>query len=163
MNREYIAQLNIVLEQADTSRAHRERLFLEGRLRQVKIDLEAAEKNFGEFASKNVALDVPAQGKAMVEATASLEENSSQPKRGLEALDRFTRTIMSGFDPLKRESRNSEVSFGNWGETPVRRTTPKLKTPRIPDTIYPSIRRLPLLGVAYADLPQNCEGSRDGV
>ena len=66
---EYVAELNRVVVLLDTSAAHREREFLEGRLEQVKGDLESAENQFSGFASKNTALDIPAQGKAMIEAS----------------------------------------------------------------------------------------------
>jgi len=73
MAQEYVDELTRLLTQVDTSSAHRERVFLEERLAQVKGDLEAAEKTFSEFASKNTALDIQAQGKAMIEAGATLE------------------------------------------------------------------------------------------
>src|SRR5215472_497234 len=69
----YIDQLNLLMAQLNTSSAHRERVFLEDRLGAVKQDLEVAERDFGEFASKNATIDITAQGRAMVEATATLE------------------------------------------------------------------------------------------
>jgi len=39
----------------------------------VNKDLESAEKEFSQFASKNAAIDVKAQGVAMVEAAAALQ------------------------------------------------------------------------------------------
>jgi len=144
--------LNIVLEQADTSRAHRERLFLEGRLRQVKIDLETAEKNFGEFASKNVALDVPAQGKAMVEATASLEGELIAAETGLQGLRQIytdnnvrVRSTQARIDELRSQLRKL-------GGNPGTADNAEAQDAEDTGSIYPSIRRLPLLGVAYADL-----------
>ena len=73
MAQEYVAQLNNVVTQLNTSSAHRERMFLEARLEQVKTDLESAEGDFSKFASKNAAIDIKEQGKAMVEAAAVLE------------------------------------------------------------------------------------------
>ena len=73
MAAEYIGELNLVVSQLNTSSAHRERVFLEDRLAQVKEDLESSENRFSEFASNNTAIDVPAQGKAMIEAAATLE------------------------------------------------------------------------------------------
>jgi hypothetical protein len=70
---EYVDQLNNVVTQLNTSSAHREREFLEGRLQQVKIELESAEKEFSQFASSNATIDIKEQGKAMVEAAAALE------------------------------------------------------------------------------------------
>ena len=51
---EYISELNRVVTELNTSSAHRERVFLEDRLTQVKQDLESAEKDFSEFASKKL-------------------------------------------------------------------------------------------------------------
>ncbi len=70
---EYVAELNDVVNQLNTSSAHREREFLEGRLEQVKGELESAEKEFSQFASNNATIDIKEQGKAMVEAAAALE------------------------------------------------------------------------------------------
>jgi len=39
----------------------------------VNQDLEAAEKEFSQFASQNSAIDIKEQGKAMVEAAATLQ------------------------------------------------------------------------------------------
>src|SRR5437879_3461709 len=50
MASEYVVALNRVVVDLNTSSAHRERVFLEERLAQVKQDLEAAEKDFSEFA-----------------------------------------------------------------------------------------------------------------
>src|SRR5205823_9905955 len=62
MAQEYIEELNRVVTELNTSSAHREREFLEERLGEVKRDLESAEKVFSEFASKNTAIDIQAQG-----------------------------------------------------------------------------------------------------
>ncbi len=75
MAREYVEKLNYVVNLLSTSSAHRERVFLEERLAGVKQDLESAEKEFSQFASKNTAIDIQSQGKAMVEAAATLRAN----------------------------------------------------------------------------------------
>jgi len=71
--RAYVTELNTVVVELNTSSAHRERVFLEGRLVEVRRDLEIAEQNFSEFASKNTAINIEAQGKAMIEAAGTLE------------------------------------------------------------------------------------------
>ena len=63
MAAEYVQELNRVLVEVNTTSAHRERVFLENRLVQVKQDLESAENIFSVFASKNVAIDVPRRAK----------------------------------------------------------------------------------------------------
>src|SRR5882762_8683908 len=71
MAQAYVEELNRLVAELSTSSARRERIFLEERLRAVNQDLEAAEKEFSQFSSKNTAIDIKEQGKAMVEAAAT--------------------------------------------------------------------------------------------
>lgn len=145
---EYVAQLNEVVTQLNTSSAHRERVFLEGRLAQVKTELESAEKDFSQFSSKNATIDIKEQGKAMVEAAAILEGQLIAAKTELEGLRQIytdqnvrVRTMQARVAELQREL----VKMGGKSE-PNTEEQPK------DDELYPSIRKLPLLGVTYADL-----------
>src|SRR5262249_37486225 len=70
---EYVEQLNRLVALLSTSAARRERIFLEGRLEEVRHNLESAEQNFSDFASRNTAVDIPAQARAMVQAAAALQ------------------------------------------------------------------------------------------
>lgn len=149
MGKEYIDQLNLVMAQLDTSQAHRERVFLEARLQEVKQELETAEKRFGEFASKNVALDIPTQGKAMVEAAAALEGELVAAQTELQGLRQIysdnnvrVRSAQARISELQGQLQKLGGKAGTTAEAEV----------SDPESIYPSIRRLPLLGVTYADL-----------
>src|SRR5271165_3244448 len=73
LSQAYAGELDRLVAQVSTSSARRERIFLEERLTSVKQDLDSAAQKFSEFASKNTAIDIPAQGKAMVEAAATLQ------------------------------------------------------------------------------------------
>lgn len=144
---EYVAQLNNVVTQLNTSSAHRERVFLEGRLEQVKTELEAAEKDFSLFASKSGAIDIKEQGKAMVEAAAILEGQYIAGMTELQGLRQIytdqnirVRAAQARIDELKRQLKK----MGGQVE-------PETGAPN-EDELYPSIRKLPLLGVTYADL-----------
>ena len=151
MAHEYVEQLNRVLALVSTSSAHRERVFLEGRLAQVKQDLESAENNFSAFASKNVALDVPAQGKAMIEAAASLDGELIAARTELEGLQqiyadgnvrvRATRARVAELQQQLEKLGGKYDATGQAGE----------------DSMYPSIRQLPQLGVGYADFYRNAK------
>jgi uncharacterized protein involved in exopolysaccharide biosynthesis len=151
MGEEYIKELNWVMTQLNTSAAHRERVFLEDRLQQVKVDLETAERDFSQFASKNAALDVPAQGKAMVEATADLEGQLIAARTEEQGLKQIytdgnirVRSIQARIDELQKQL----VKLGG-GNTNGDVTAPGND---VAASLYPSIRQLPLLGVTYADL-----------
>ena len=148
MAQEYVAELDNVVTQLNTSSAHRERVFLEERLGQVKTELESAEKDFSQFASKNGAIDIKEQGKAMVEAAAVLEGQLIAAQTELQGLRQiFTdqnvrvRTTQARIDELRRQlTKMSGKQDGPDGAAPK------------DDELYPSIRKLPLLGVTYADL-----------
>jgi uncharacterized protein involved in exopolysaccharide biosynthesis len=130
------------------SSARRERIFLEGRLKSVRQDLEASEKAFSEFASKNTAIDIKEQGKAMVEAAAILQGQLIAARSELEGLRQIfadsnvrVRTLQARVAELENQLRKvGGEKDGALGDATQG------------DSLYPSIRQLPLLGVPYADL-----------
>jgi uncharacterized protein involved in exopolysaccharide biosynthesis len=142
----YVNELDRLVAQVSTSSARRERIFLEGRLQNVKTDLDLAARNFSDFASKNTAIDIPEQGKAMVEAAAGLQGQLIAAQSELSGL----RTIYADNNVRVRtvEARVNELDkklneIGSGG-TPGGGVSA--------NSLYPSIRKLPLLGVTYADL-----------
>jgi uncharacterized protein involved in exopolysaccharide biosynthesis len=146
---EYVTELNRVVTLLNTSSAHRERVFLEERLVQVQQDLDSAEKDFSEFASKNTAIDVPSQGKAMIEAAATLEGQWIAAQTELESLKQIyadnnvrVRATQARVEELRRQLDKLGGKYDG-AATPGSQDAP---------TMYPSIRKLPLLGVNYADL-----------
>ena len=83
----YVEQLDWLLAQVNTSSAHRERVFLEDRLKVVKQELSAAAKQLSDFSVKNTAIDPKEQGRAMVDAAVGLQADlvaSQTELRGLE-------------------------------------------------------------------------------
>ena len=146
MAQAYVNELDRLVAQVSTSSARRERIFLEGRLQNVKTDLDLAARNFSDFASKNTAIDIPAQGKAMVEAAAGLQGQLIAAQSELSGL----RTIYSDNNVRVRtvEARVNELDkklneIGSGGTQGGGKSD---------NPLYPSIRQLPLLGVTYADL-----------
>jgi len=149
MTQEYINQLNTVVTKLNTTSAHRERVFLEERLSQVQKDLESAETNFSQFASKNTTIDMEAQGKAMIAAGANLEGQLIASETELQGLRQiFTdnnvrvRETQARVDELERQLGKLGGKAGAAGAS----------TGQADGTLYPPIRQLPVLGVAYTDL-----------
>lgn len=64
----YVDQLNTLVSELSTSSAHRERVFLEERLKVAKRDLDDASNQLAQFSSKNSTLDIQQEGKAMLDA-----------------------------------------------------------------------------------------------
>ena len=145
---EYVAQLNEVVTQLNTSSAHRERMFLQERLGQVKSELEFAERDFSRFASKNATIDIEVQGKAMVEAAAMVEGQLIAAQTELQGLRQIyadqnvrVRAAQARIEELRRQLMKMGGKTESEGVELSKEDDP-----------YPSIRKLPLLGVTYADL-----------
>jgi capsule polysaccharide export protein KpsE/RkpR len=149
MGEAYVGELNRLVADLSTSGAHRERIFLEERLKAVQQDLEAAEKDFSQYASKNMAIDIKEQGKAMVEAAAKLQGELIAAESELEGLRQIytdnnvrVRSVQAQISELKQQLDK----VGGKGEgTSADSASSK-------DSLYPSIKELPLLGVTYADM-----------
>ena len=146
MAHSYVDELDRLVAKVSTSSARRERIFLEERLKAVKAELDRSAKNFSEFASKNSAIDIPAQGRAMVEAAARLQGELIFVQSELEGLKQMytddnvrVRAAKARMNELQ-EKLNEIGSAGTEGGA------------KSDDSLYPSIRRLPILGVTYADL-----------
>jgi uncharacterized protein involved in exopolysaccharide biosynthesis len=143
----YINALDLLVEQVSTSSARRERIFLEERLRAVKTDLDSAAQKFSEFASKNTAIDIPAQSKAMVEAAATLQGQliaGESELRGLESMYTEQNVRVRAARARVAELRAQLGKLGGDGSS--------YGGSKSDSSLYPAIRQLPLLGVTYADL-----------
>jgi uncharacterized protein involved in exopolysaccharide biosynthesis len=146
MAQAFVTELDHLVAQLSTSSARRERIFLEDRLRTVKIDLDNAATQFSEFASKNTAIDIPAQGKAMVEAAAVLQGQliaAEAEASGLEKIYTVNNVRVKALNARIGELREQLQKLGG-SNSPA--------DVRNDNSLYPSIRKLPLLGVTYADL-----------
>jgi capsule polysaccharide export protein KpsE/RkpR len=164
---EYVTELNLVTRELSTSSARREREFLAGRLVEVEKDLETAEKDLSEFASRNSAIDIKEQGRALVDAAALLQGQLIAGESELEGLKQVyadgnvrVRTLsarvaalraqlakLGGEDPVGRDLAGQDPD--NQGPIrPARASNDRGEE----HSLYPSIRKLPLLGVPYADL-----------
>ena len=146
MAQAYVDELDRLVTQVSTSSARRERVFLEERLQTVKVDLDTAAKNFSDFASKNTAIDIPAQGKAMVEAAATLQGQliaAQAELSGLQQIYTNNNVRVKAAEARIGELKKKLNEIGGAG------SQNDLKAEK---SLYPSIRKLPLLGVTYADL-----------
>jgi len=149
MAQAYVDELDRLVAQLSTSSARREREFLESRLKAVQVDLEEAEKEFSQFSSKNGAIDIKEQGRAMVEAAATLEGQLIAAKSELEGLKQiYTDNNVRVRSTRARiaELQNQLEKIGGKGESALSAGSARN------DSFYPSIRKLPLLGVQFADL-----------
>jgi len=149
MAQAYVNELDRLVAQVSTSAARRERIFIEQRLVAVRRDLEDAEQRFSNFASKNTTLDIKEQTRATVEAAAMLQGEVIAAQSEVESLQQIytpnnvrVRAAQARIEELKRQLQKLGGTDASLG----------LGSPSSKDDLYPSLRKLPLLGVEWADL-----------
>jgi capsule polysaccharide export protein KpsE/RkpR len=144
----YVDELGAVMAKVSTSAARRERIFIEQRLADENKSLQEAEQQFSQFASANMALNVPEQTKVTVEAAARLQGELIAARAQLEGLkETYT-------------AENIRVKSAQAHVNELDRELAKINSGRVtggsdPATPYPSVKNLPLLGVKWADLYRN--------
>jgi uncharacterized protein involved in exopolysaccharide biosynthesis len=146
----YVDELNHLVVELSTSSAHRERVFLEERLAGVKRDLDDASLKFSQFASKNTAIDIKEQGRAMVDAAAKLQGEliaAESESKGLEQIYTANNVRVRAVQARISELRRQLEKLGAAGTATEVNQTGDSTHP-----LYPSIRELPILGVTYGDL-----------
>jgi uncharacterized protein involved in exopolysaccharide biosynthesis len=143
----YVSELDRLVADLNTSSAHRERVFLETRLKSVKQDLDAAAKDFSEFASKNTAIDIQEQGHAMVQAAATLQGQLIAAQSELEALRQIYSDANVRVRSIKARIAELQKKLDQMGGGDLTAAANNAE-----GSLYPSIRKLPLLGVTYSDL-----------
>jgi uncharacterized protein involved in exopolysaccharide biosynthesis len=154
----YVEELNQLTAELSTSGAHRERVFLEGRLAAVKKDLDDASIKFSQFASKNATIDIKDQGRAMVEAASRLEGEkiaAESELRGLEQIYTANNVRVRATQARIAELQTQLEKMGGKPGQVAPVSSPSGATSDSSQALYPSIRELPLLGVTWADLYRN--------
>jgi len=142
----YIDELNRVLAQVSTSSAKKEREFLEQRLKEEQAALDEAQQKFSQFASKNMALDIPEQTRVTVEAASRLQGELIANRAQLQALEQTytpenyrVKGLRAHVGELEKEL--NQLNNGRAAHAPQDPTNP-----------YPSVKNLPVLGVQWSDL-----------
>ena len=156
----YVDELNSLVAELSTSSAHRERVFLEERLKVAKLDLDAAVNDLAQFSSKNNTLDIQQEGKAMLDAAGALAGEMIVAQSELEGLRQIytdnnprVRSLNARVEELRKqlEKLGGAKASSDRDAAPVdSRPADSISAPRggLP---YPTIHSLPLLGAKYAD------------
>lgn len=143
----HVEELDRLLAEVNTSAASRERAFLEQRLTVVHKELQDAAKALSEFSSRNTTLDPQEQGKAMVEAAAVLQGQLIGEQSELSGLEQIYTGDNVRVRSLKAHIAELQSELNKLGGKNYTGSTTL-----DPDSLYPSLRQLPVLGVEYADL-----------
>jgi uncharacterized protein involved in exopolysaccharide biosynthesis len=142
MTQAYVDELNHLVAELSTSSAHRERIFLQDRLQVVNRELEAAEKELSQFASENMVIDPPVESTAMIDAAATLQGQLIGELSLYEGL----RNIYADNDIRLRAAKASA------DEMRLQLKEMSSEDDSAKTAGLPSMTKLPLLGVTYANL-----------
>ena len=156
----YVDELNSLVAELSTSAAHRERVFLEERLKVAKRDLDEAVNELAQYSSKNNTLDIQQEGKAMLDAAGSIAGELIAAEAQLEGLRQIytdsnsrVRSLNARVGELRKQLENLGGAKASGG----RASAPVDGRPGDPPAAhdsglpYPTIHSLPLLGAKYAD------------
>jgi len=157
----YVDGLNSLVAELSTSSAHRERVFLEERLKVAKRELDDAVNQLAQFSSKNNTLDIQQEGKAMLDAAGAIAGEMIAAQSHLEGL----RQIYTDNNPRVRslnarvmELRKQLEKLGGTQANAVNGISASPDQTGDPSAAkaggglpYPTIRSLPLLGAKYAE------------
>jgi uncharacterized protein involved in exopolysaccharide biosynthesis len=147
--RGYVEELNKLLARVSTSSARREREFIEQRLAAVTKDLNDAQEELSHFSSSTSTIDIKEQTRATVDAAARLQAQLIVGESELESLKQIygdenvrVRSARERIGVLQHELGKMSGSAPTAGDI---QTEPS-------GELYPPLRRLPELGVRYANL-----------
>lgn len=174
----YVDELNSLVVELSTSSAHRERVFLEERLKVAKHDLDEAANELAQFSSKNNTLDIQTEGKAMLDAAGTITGELIAAQSQLEGLRQIytdnnsrVRAMQGRVAELRRQleklggtqsspgnrspastlaERQVDLRSDQSADPPPDQSANQTTTPTngMP---YPTIRSLPLLAAKYSD------------
>ncbi len=157
----YVDELNSRASELSTSSAHREREFLEERLKVAKQDLDDATNQLAQFSSKNNTLDIQQEGKAMLDAAGTIAGEMIAAQSQLEGLRQIytdnnsrVRSLNARVAELRKQLEKlggTQTNAANGSSTSSEQTGDPSAAKAGGGLPYPTIKSLPLLGAKYAD------------
>jgi len=146
----YVEELNKAAADLNTGDAHRERMFLEGRLSEAKADLDQASLVLSQYSSKNTIMDPQTQGKAMMDAAARVQGEIVATEAELKGLQQIysddntrVRTLRARLGVLQSQMKSMQGKAGASGAPAATDSN---------NSAFPSMTALPVLGNTYYDL-----------
>ena len=137
----YVQEVNRVAADLNTGDAHREKVFLEARLREARADLDRAALALSQYSSKNAVMDPQNEGKAVMDAAARVQGEIIAVESELKGLQQIYSDDNVRVRTLKARLKNLQAKLqGMTG------------TSQAVANNYPSMTTLPLLGYRYSEL-----------
>lgn len=148
MARGYVEELNRVVTDDTTSAARQERIFLEGRVKDIKQQLDDSARELSQFSTKSGTIDMPSQARSMVDEGLKIQAELIDGRSQVAALRQSYSE--DNYRVRALEARNAELQrqLDKLGGVP-QQPGAKADAERSP---YPTADELPVLGLTYYDL-----------
>ena len=149
MAQSYLDELNGIVERVNTSSARREREFIATRLSDVRGELDRAETALSDFSSKNTAVDIKEQTRALVDAGANVQAGLIAEQTELESLEQIY-----GDENFRVKAARARVAIlqGELKKISGTSDADPAQADANGDELYPPLRQLPHLDVEWANL-----------
>jgi uncharacterized protein involved in exopolysaccharide biosynthesis len=144
----YVEELNRVMTDNSASTARRERIFLEGRVKDIKDKLDESAKELSQFSAKNRAIDMPSQPKSMLDEGLRLQAELIEGRSQLAALRQTYSEDNLRVRALEAHNAELQHQLDKMGGMPHGSGTNSDAN----DSPYPTADELPSLGLTYYDL-----------
>jgi capsule polysaccharide export protein KpsE/RkpR len=145
MAQEYTDELNRIAVQLNRTSAHLRRQYLERELARVTQELEAAELNLSAFSGGTGEIDVQEQTNSIIKTTGDLRKKLIAEQADLQSL----KSVYGEGSPEIRSNRARINELRHASEKLIGAPAAANDTE---DESYQTMRKIPLLGVDYADL-----------
>ncbi len=145
----YVEELNRLAANLNTSDAHRERVFLEDRLKSAKQDLDQASLALSQFSSKNTVMDPQNQGRSMMDAAARIQGELIAAEAELKGYEQIYSADNVKVRTTRARIGELQAQFNKLMGSPQEGTADAATGGT---SLYPSMRALPMLGYQYGDL-----------
>ncbi len=151
--RGYLEELNQLVLLTNTSAAHRERVFIEQRLHSVQAGLEDAEVKLSQFSSKNNAVDLKEQTRAMVDAGARVQAELIVQQSELQAQRQIYGDENVRVRKSEAEIASLQGQLAKMAGLPIEPSAESNTDGKSANAeLYPPLRQLPQLAVPFSDL-----------
>src|SRR3989475_9805637 len=140
----YVANLDRLNRTLNVTKSGQNRVFIEKRLVETKVNLAMGEEVMKEFQTKNKAVHLEAQGRAAIEAAAMIQAQISATEVQLQVMEGYLTPdnpdvvrMRSGLGELKKQLALLEFGKGGKGQLPG-------------DRMHPAFITVPSLALEYA-------------
>jgi capsule polysaccharide export protein KpsE/RkpR len=145
----YLKELDLLLNRTSASSARQERIFLQKRLQQARLDLAAAQENLSEFSSTHSTIDLKEQARAEVSAATDLQAQILLEEANVASMRQIygDGNVRLRAAEARKASLRDQLTKLAGSPDPLDKSGQSMTN----TSLAPSLRQLPRLAVPFGD------------